>query len=657
MRGLQGGLDVCRIGIGHMAHQVARVGRVEHRTRHRCRCRTIHHRARCPGCCGGFKQRFVQHFQADFVAQVQAAGVGAVGRGTGFQQLSRQGDGGVRQSSLAAWLALPPHGLHRVFNQVVYGQRGVRHAVHERGVGTVLQQAAHQVSQQGFVGTHGRIDAAGPPQLAVLGILGILVGAHHLFVQRLAHAVQALELVVPFGKARPGQSVDGGQGLRIVRGELRIDLRWGRQQFAGAGQIRHISMRLARVHGKAVLAVHLSAFDFAVPIGTFHQADHEPVPAAAGQVDEPDHHEGAALLVGLDDKANAVPASQARLKTKAFQQVERQLQAVRFFGIDVDADVMVSGQCGQMQEAGIQLLHHTLRLGAAVTRVQGRQLDRDARPPVNAKALGRLTDGMDGCLVRGQIALGVVLCHRRFAQHVIRIPKTLGFAGARVDQRLVDSFARDKLFPHHAQAEIDAFAHQRLAAFCHRPPQGSGQALFAVRGDQLAGQQQSPSRRVDKERRAGAHVGLPVPAADLVADQGIACSRVGDAQQRFGQAHQGHAFLAGQGELAQQALHQAGPPQGLFLLAQALGQLPCQVVGGCLPGRILAGQLQHGLHRLGFGQAVGHGNGVAQGRLTLLRIERLVKVCKWVAARGLAAKFDCGVHASSSNPVTAAARA
>jgi hypothetical protein len=42
----------------------------------------------------------------------------------------------------------------------------------------------------------------------------------------------------------------------------------------------------------------------------------------------------------------------------------------------------------------------------------------------------------------------------------------------------------------------------------------------------------------------------------------ISASRVavGDAQQRLGQAHQRHAFLGRQGELLQQALHDARTP-------------------------------------------------------------------------------------------------
>ena len=62
--------------------------------------------------------------------------------------------------------------------------------------------------------------------------------------------------------------------------------------------------------------------------------------AAARQVDEPVDHERAALLVGLDDEADAVPAGQLRVERKRLEQVERELEPVGFLGVDVEADVV-----------------------------------------------------------------------------------------------------------------------------------------------------------------------------------------------------------------------------------------------------------------------------------------------------------------------------
>ena len=88
-------------------------------------------------------------------------------------------------------------------HQLLERHRSVGDAVDERGVGAVLQQAAHQVGQQRLVRADRRVDAAGPAELAFGH------GPHHLLVQRLAHAVQALELVLlrPVGRG-PASCVD-----------------------------------------------------------------------------------------------------------------------------------------------------------------------------------------------------------------------------------------------------------------------------------------------------------------------------------------------------------------------------------------------------------------------------------------------------------------
>jgi hypothetical protein len=119
-------------------------------------------------------------------------------------------------------------------------------------------------------------------------------------------------------------------------------------------------------------------------------------------------HLRAALLIGLHHEADAVPALERR-GAQGFQQVQRQLQPVGLLGVDVHADVVAPGELGQVQHARQQLGHHALVLRAAVARVQGRELDRDARPFEDAAPVGRCADGVDGLLVGGQVALGVGL--------------------------------------------------------------------------------------------------------------------------------------------------------------------------------------------------------------------------------------------------------
>ena len=51
-------------------------------------------------------------------------------------------------------------------------------------------------------------------------------------------------------------------------------------------------------------------------------------------------HEGAALAIGLDDEADAVPAGKLRVEAERLQDVERELEPVRLLGVDVEADVV-----------------------------------------------------------------------------------------------------------------------------------------------------------------------------------------------------------------------------------------------------------------------------------------------------------------------------
>ena len=96
---------------------------------------------------------------------------------------------------------------------------------------------------------------------------------------------------------------------------------------------------------------------------------------------------------------------------------------------------------------------------------------------------------------------------------------------------------------------------------------------------------------------------LPITTGDLVADQRVAGFVVGDAQQGFGQAHQRHAFLAGQRIF----LHQPFNAALLTLGAQGGDQRPG---GGGKTGAQRGrhfGQRQQGRDHLGLRRAAGGG--------------------------------------------------
>src|SRR5690606_26936965 len=110
--------------------------------------------------------------------------------------------------------------------------------------------------------------------------------------------------------------------------------------------------------------------------------------ASTSQVNDVIDHIRAAFLISLDNETDTIPAGQLRLETKTLKQTERQLEAVGLFGVDVQADVVLLGEQGQRQQTRIQFFHHAFVLRAAVTRVQGGQLDRNARTLVDTATVG-----------------------------------------------------------------------------------------------------------------------------------------------------------------------------------------------------------------------------------------------------------------------------
>ena len=76
----------------------------------------------------------------------------------------------------------------RIRDELGDADRGIDDAVDERGVRAVLEQPPHEIGEQRLVRADRRIDAARAVEL---------VRADDLVVEALAHAVQALELVLP----------------------------------------------------------------------------------------------------------------------------------------------------------------------------------------------------------------------------------------------------------------------------------------------------------------------------------------------------------------------------------------------------------------------------------------------------------------------------
>ena len=305
---------------------------------------------------------------------------------------------------------------HRIGDQFVHGNRFIGDAVDEGGVRAVLQQAPDEIGEQRLMCADRRIDAAWPVKLA---------GTDDLFVEGLAHSMQALELVFADLEIRPRQVVDRGERLRVMGGKLREDELGRAEQLSCAGDVGDVRVDLAGENREIVQPVELGTLDLRIPVGALHQPHHDAMPGAAREVDDVVEHEGAALAIALDDEADAIPAGKIRIETQFLEQVERKLQSVRLLSIDVEADVIAFGEKRQCLHPWKKFRHDAGRLRTRISGMQRRQLDGDTRPLVNAAPVGSLADRVDRRFVVAEIALGIRRRRGGFPQHVIGIAEPL----------------------------------------------------------------------------------------------------------------------------------------------------------------------------------------------------------------------------------------
>jgi hypothetical protein len=183
---------------------------------------------------GGFDLGLQRHQRVE-IGEVDAGGVAALGT----EDVDRQRNARMR---LLDQLAHLDDGIG---DDLVQRRLLIDDAVDEGGVGAVLQQAAHQIGEQILMAADRRVDARGDAH-------GLR--RHHLLVERLAHAVEALELqLVARGRLAAGHLDHRREAVRVVGGELREEgFRIG-DQLLGAGDIGDVGRRLAgedRVTGR-----------------------------------------------------------------------------------------------------------------------------------------------------------------------------------------------------------------------------------------------------------------------------------------------------------------------------------------------------------------------------------------------------------------------
>src|SRR5208337_936338 len=102
-----------------------------------------------------------------------------------------------------------------------------------------------------------------------------IAGADDMTVKRLAHAMQALKLVITGPELRAREVIDRRKRLRVVGCKLRKNEIPPGQKPLRADEVAHIRVGLARKDRIALKPIHLCALDLAVPISALYEADHE----------------------------------------------------------------------------------------------------------------------------------------------------------------------------------------------------------------------------------------------------------------------------------------------------------------------------------------------------------------------------------------------
>ena len=421
---------------------------------------------------------------------------------------------------------------HGIGDDRLFGDRRINQAMHETGIGAVLQQPPHQIGEQVLMRADRRIDAH--------GVGGVVV-------QRLAHAVQALhlEIIFPgrFSGAGAGARKDERQAVRVVCGESGIQSVAALQHAPCAGEPAHVGRGLAGEDRIIRMTLHLRQLDLAVPVGALDQSRGNAMPHLPGKRREPVDHRDRALLVRLNGKTKPIPSGKPGICEHSSENVEADLEPVSLFRIDGEPDIRrLRGQRERGQRCD-QCGNAALCLQWLVARMQRRELDRNARSGDGSAPCRDAADCTDRIGVGREVAPGIFVCLCRLAQHVEAIAQLAPDSGVRARQGFADGAAHDELAGKHAHAATQRGADHRLA---HAPDDTADRrldaALHVVERQHAAGQHERPGGGIHRNALAVAEMLLPVSGGDTVLDQCIGGGGIRDAQQCFGETEQRHAF-------------------------------------------------------------------------------------------------------------------
>ncbi len=435
-------------------------------------------------------------------------------------EIARQSDAWVAADTERAQ---PRHGIgdDRLFR---HGR--IDQAMHEAGVGAVLQQPAHQIGEQILMRADRCIDAH---------------RIRRIVVERLAHAVQALHLERVSTRAFQ----DEGQAVRVVRGECGVDCVAALQHAARTGEPAHIGRGLAGEHRIVGMALHLRQLDLAVPVGALHQPRRNAVARPPTQCGDPVDQRKRALLVTLHGEAEPVPAGKPRVVQHRRDDVEADLQPVGLLRIDGEPDVRGLRREREIDQRADQSGHAARGLQRLVARMQRRELDRNARPGDRSPPCRAAADGADRIAIGEPVALRIGMRFRSLAQHVEAVAQ----APVGACQGFADGAAHHELPRQHAHAATKSGTDHR---FTEPSDDAADDVPEIVQCEHTSGQHERPGGGVHRKRVAVADMPLPIGAGDTVLDQRIGGGGVGDAQQRLGEAQEGHAFRGAEAVLGEE---------------------------------------------------------------------------------------------------------
>ena len=302
----------------------------------------------------------------------------------------------------------------------------------------------------------------------------------------------------------------------------------------------------------------LRALDLSVPIGTFHQPHHDLAVKFGGEVAQPVDHRTGPAAIGLHHDTETVPTPEARVAEHGFDDFQGQGKTVGLLGINVQAKARRTRQTGQSADPWHQFVHHLGAFSDFIARVQGGEFDRNPGVGANVARGGRPGDCGDRTGIGQVVTVGVGFGAGGLTQHVIAVGVALRLGIAGTAHRGFDGFAQDESPAHFLHRTADGSADHRLAQPAHRGAQVARNTRFAV-VEHPAGQHQRPGRGVDQAGSGATQMTAPIGGGDLILDQRVHRRGVGHPQKRFGEAHQGDAFVGRKTVFGKEHLHQTGP--------------------------------------------------------------------------------------------------